>query len=198
MASEIPTERLLLQLQKLTSRLSEIVARDFLPLSEEQLNWKEEAHEWSIGECLSHLNSISKTHLEEISKAISQSPYRSPNTYFEQNWLGKRLVARVRLNQNNQIKKPRQSPSQYAPVFHATNIVQTFLDNQKQILQFLKSAQQIDIQKTKIPIAFGGLIKIPLGDVLQMIVYHHERHLVQAQRVRYTDGFPEQLPALHS
>lgn len=193
MASEIPTERLLAQLQKLTARLSEIVARDFLPLSQEQLNWKEMPSQWSIAECIEHLNKIATTHFDTIAQTIKNTPYKKSNIRFEQNWLGKRLIARVQLNSNNYISKPRQSSTQYAPTAtpYNTKSVELLLVHFNQILDFIKSSKSIDIQNTKIPVAFLGLVKLPLGDILQMIVYHFERHIVQAQRMLYSDGFPE-------
>ena len=42
---------------------------------------------------------------------------------------------------------------------------------------------EIDLGKIKIPISIAPFVKIKLGDTLRFIVYHNERHIVQAQNI---------------
>ena len=50
------------------------------------------------------------------------------------------------------------------------------------MLTYLKRAHQTDLNKIKIPVSILKWIKLNLGDVLQFLVAHNERHLLQAKR----------------
>ena len=58
-----------------------------------------------------------------------------------------------------------------------------FIEQQKLLLQILETSEKIDLGKIKIPISIAPFVKIKLGDTLRFIVYHNERHIVQAQNI---------------
>ena len=58
-----------------------------------------------------------------------------------------------------------------------------FIEQQKLLLQILENSEKIDLGKIKIPISIAPFVKIKLGDTLRFIVYHNERHIVQAQNI---------------
>lgn len=202
MSESISSQLLLQQLEKLTNRLSEIVARDFTSLSAEQLNWKPNSDRWSIAECLLHLNYFSKYYFPATKNGIVQAQKRKtkPNTTFKSSWWGNRMVEGVQLLPSNQAKKLLECPIKYDPTFQDASqidghqIVNVFLENQTALLEMLVTAKEVNIQKTKISVAFYGFLSIPLGNMFQYIIYHNERHIVQAQRVHYHDHFPGNTP----
>ena len=102
---------------------------------------------------------------------------------------------------DNNIKKHSDSPNKFNPILQSHShisgkeLIKKFLQNQDSILEFLDKAKAINIQSTYVPTAFYGLLRIRLGDMLKIIVYHIERHIVQAQRLLYNDNFPANTPS---
>lgn len=58
--------------------------------------------------------------------------------------------------------------------------VAEFLNQQEQLLQIIRLAQSKDIQQIKIPISIAKFLKLNLGDALQFLIVHNERHIQQA------------------
>ncbi|WMX12223.1 MULTISPECIES: DinB family protein [unclassified Aureispira] len=202
MPKTVQTITLLRELERLNQRLSEIVARDFANLSSEQLNWREHEEKWSIAECLLHLNYVADYYFPATLKAIknSKSKKSKPQAKFTRGWLGHYYASKFRLNLDNQMKSKIESPSKYNPRSISSSqlegkaIVQEFLANQDTLYSMLQDARLINLQKTRVYAAFLGLVSIQLGDMLKILVYHTERHIVQAQRILYHDYFPGNLP----
>jgi hypothetical protein len=198
MRKAISTAKLIKELNRLSLRLSEIVNRDFSNFSGNQINWKESKEKWSIAECLLHLNYVSEIHLPSILKAVSvlkkQNSASTPS--FKLSLLGNRTLKGIRLNNDNKIKRHIESPWKYNPKQNSSSkldgqkIVEDFLNHQNTLIQMISDSKSINLEKLKIPVYLFGLICISTGDLLNILVYHNERHIVQAQRVHYHDDFP--------
>jgi hypothetical protein len=202
MPKTVPTKELLFELNRLNQRLSEIVARDFSNLSSDQLNWREHADKWSIAECLMHLNYVADYYFPATLKAITTAKIKNskPQDQFTRGWLGHRYASKFRLNLDNQIKSKIESPSKYDPrrtspsTLDGKKIIADFLERQQTLQVVLEDALAINLQKTRVYAALWGLVSIQLGDMLKILIYHTERHTVQAQRILYHDYFPGNLP----
>jgi hypothetical protein len=202
MPKTVQTKELLADLNRLNKRLSEIIARDFPNLSSDQLNWRAQEDEWSIAECLMHLNYVADYYFPSTLNAIKNAKAKKskPQEKFTRGWLGHRYASKFRLNLENQIKGRIESPSKYNPrsmsssILDGKKIIADFLEKQQVIDKMLQDAQTINLQKTRVHAAFWGLVSIQLGDMLKVLVYHTERHSVQAQRILYHDYFPGNLP----
>lgn len=202
MATPIVTGALLQELERLSTRLSEIIERDFEPLSRDQLNWRPAPQKWSILECLLHLNYFAGHYFPPIQKALQAGRNTRPATHFTSSWLGEHYLQKYRLPIDNQLKRRLEAPPQYAPPESAPQhsdlspkeVLHTFEQHQKQLLEFLRQAHLINLQRISVPAFWWGLVKLRLGDLLQILVYHNERHIVQAQRVLYHDHFPGNVP----
>lgn len=202
MPKTVSTKELLTELNRLNRRLSEIAARDFPGLSSDQLNWREQADKWSIAECLLHLSYAVDYYFPTTLKAIESAKARKSKakTSFTRGWLGHYYANQFRLTVDNQTKSMLDSPSKYDPrkssssTLDGKTIVANFLEKQQTLHLMLQDAALINLQKTRVSIGFGGFMNIQLGDMLKLLVYHNERHIVQAQRILYHDSFPGNLP----
>lgn len=198
MASKhIRTKELLNQLERLSQRLLEIVARDFSALNKKQFNWKELDDKWSIVECFIHINKVYDANFPELERLISdaQKAQLKPNTSFKGTWFANRFLQKIQLGINSYPSKTSISPVKYAPdsenlEHDGSIIITTFLKNQQFLLELIEKMKFINIQKPKLSVALMGLIKFSLGDLIKILVYHTERHIVQAQRILYHDDFP--------
>ncbi|BDS11691.1 DinB family protein [Aureispira anguillae] len=202
MPKTVDTQHLIRQLERLNQRLSEIVARDFPNLTNEQLNWREKEGKWSIAECLTHLNYVADYYFPATLKTIASAQARKtkPLPTFTRGWLGHYYVSKFRLRPDNQVKNKLESPLKYNPQLisssqlNGATVIKDFLERQQLIDKMLSDSKTINIQKARVYALFFGFVNIRLGDMLKMLIYHTERHIVQAQRILYHDYFPGNFP----
>lgn len=48
--------------------------------------------------------------------------------------------------------------------------------------ELLDQAQKINLSSVKTAISLTSLVKIKLGDTLRFMIYHNERHILQAEK----------------
>jgi hypothetical protein len=178
------SNELLSQLEVITQKCIE-EAQKFQLLTLEQLNYKADEKSWSILECLEHLNLYGDFYIDEIGKQMKASKYQVPAENCKSSLLGSHFTKVMKVNDDkiktmktfvNMDPKDSQLPK---------SIVQRFIDQQQEYLKLLDKAKGVNIQKTKTSITISKLIKLRLCDTLMVVVYHNERHIWQANRVRY-------------
>jgi len=65
-----------------------------------------------------------------------------------------------------------------------------FIDQQNQVIRYMKSTEDLDAEKIIISSPVTNLVTYSLMDAYRIIITHEKRHLLQAKRVSETDGFP--------
>ena len=60
------------------------------------------------------------------------------------------------------------------------NVLLEFLDQQERYLGVIEAAREVDIRAQRVPLSVFKSIKISVGDMLQVLVYHNQRHMAQA------------------
>ena len=168
----------------------EKVQNTFGNLSPEQINWKPRADSWSVGQCLDHLiksNEAFDEQFQALAKGEKKPSFwekYSPLTGFFGNFLLKSLK-----NDAKKFKAPSKAivpPSDISP-----DIVEQFVKHQGDIVEKLKSLENIDLQKTVVTSPFLKLMTYRLDIALEIGVEHEKRHFRQAERVMQTEGFPK-------
>jgi len=148
----------------------------------DQLNWKPTAEKWSVLECLEHLNRYGDFYLPEIENRIQKASKVTGETIFKSgvlgNYFSNSMLPKEKLNKMNTFKSMN-------PVGSDLDIstLQKFIRQQKQILDLLNQARQVDLTKTKTAISISKWIKLRLGDTFRVVIYHNQRHIVQANKV---------------
>ncbi|MGK7397005.1 MAG: DinB family protein [Candidatus Cyclobacteriaceae bacterium M3_2C_046] len=157
-------------------------AQNLKLLKPEQLNWKVDHSSWSILECIEHLNLYGDFYLPEIGKQIQSSHYKSAEEY-KSGWLGiffaNSLLPKDKLNKMKTFKDKDPLGSALD-----SQTLDRFIDQQKQTVHLLNQARQVHLMKTKTAISITKWIKLQLGDTFRVLIYHNQRHLVQAEKVR--------------
>ena len=190
----IPTKELLLNLTKDTQHIIKTAQAEILPLSEHQRTWKSSTEKWSVAECLEHLNIYGRYYLPQIQQALQKNTDSSPKTNYSGGWLGNYFVNSM-LPKEQAVANKMKTPKGYNPTnlpMKNQNYLQDFLDQQQQILQLLEEAQNVNLQKIKIPISLSKWLKIRLGDTFRFVIAHNQRHVLQAQNVIKIENFPKQ------
>lgn len=178
---KISTKDLLENLKDLTKDHIQIVSQ-LKKESDEILNWKQDSESWSILECIEHLNRYGEFYIPEISLRISQAKH-SNVPIFKSNWLGTYFSNTVSYKEKlNKMKtfsvmNPNNSNLE-------NTVLDTFVEHQHQLLNLLKNAEKVHLDRTKTAISISKLIKLKIGDTFRVVIFHNQRHLKQAERAK--------------
>lgn len=157
------------------------VEHDFMPLASQELNWKPLPEQWSVAECLEHLNIYSRYYNPAMEQAIAAGKKHASVDRFESNWFGNFSVKSVHPdNTKKQNTLKRLNPSQSAI---PNDVIEDFLKHQKKLQELIAQSGSVNLNKIKIPAEIAKLMKLKLGDCLRFVVAHEQRHIQQAKRV---------------
>ncbi|CAM3825035.1 DinB family protein [Pontibacter korlensis] len=171
------------QLSQTVRNLSDIVAHSFSSLSLVDLNYKPAPDKWSMLECLEHLNRYSRYYNPVLTKAVAQSS--SDEIYvtgINYSWIGKKSLEMVRPQNMKKHKTVKHMNPNNSQLTRAT--VEEFLLHQQELLQLLYDARKVNLNRKAVPVEFFKLLKMRLGESLEFMVVHQERHIQQALRVK--------------
>ncbi len=160
-----------------------------VPLDDAQFNWRPSPKQWSISECLAHLNVVDGLELPLISEEIDrgrsagftgQGPFRYG--YFNR-WFVRFMDAPPKFR----VPAPR---AYLPPAGHRKDeVVPEFLSIHDRILGLIEKANGLDLARIKVPSPVGR-IKFSLGPRFALLASHDRRHLWQAWQVRKHRDFP--------
>jgi hypothetical protein len=149
-----------------------------LPL--EYLNRKPGAGSWSALECMEHLNRFSEFYLTEFKARIHRSPH-ARSEQFTSGWFGNYFANLVRPGENI-TKMPAPPDKNPSGTKLDKSTLRQFITHQEETLKVLEQARKVNLEKTRAGTSITRLIKLKLGDLLRVLVYHNQRHLQQAQK----------------
>lgn len=160
-------------------------------LSEEQLSWTSAPESWSVAQCLDHLAATSKAFEPYLTAAIAKGmekwPTSSPVPY-RPSMVGGWLIKQVVPEATRKVPSPKVFRPSHSPAIE--NVLEKFLHQQEQFLNFVRKAEGLDYNKTRLRSPVSALMRYSLADAFVVTVVHGWRHLAQARRVCATPGFP--------
>lgn len=158
-------------------------ARHFKTLTLEQLNFRNSAGEWSILQCLEHLNLYGNFYLTKIEEQILNQQTGDGRFIFKSGLLGNYFANMIQVKENKVKKyKALKRMTSERPLLTTTTL-ERFLKQQELLKTLIKKCDNIDLNKPKIETALNSLIKLNMGDTLRFMVYHTERHVLQAKNI---------------
>lgn len=185
---KISTDNLLNDLRERTTFcLRKAEAFREYPLSAQ--NAKAAANRWSALECLEHLNRYGNFYLPELAKRIAESPHPASPT-FTSGFIGDRFAKMLLPGTKKMSTFASMNPSGSQL---SEQVVQTFIGQQQQLLQLLEKAHKVNLNKTKTSISISKLLKLRLGDTLRVVIYHNQRHILQAEAALAASKAAEQM-----
>ena len=160
-------------------------------LSEEQLNWKPAADRWSIAQCLYHLTVSTEKFGSYFTAAIALGRNKYPITappVYRPSWMGGWLIRQLLPEVTRKMTAPKIFRPSHSETFHHS--LDHFLKQQEHFLDFVRQAEGLDYNKTRLRSPVTPLVRYSLADAFVLIAVHGQRHLGQARRVRETPAFP--------
>lgn len=179
---KIANHELIRELMEITSA-NLVSAKQLKTLSENELNFRNSENEWSILECIEHLNLYGDYYLPQIQRQLLTGKSVPTTTVFETGFIGNWFtnLMKVKEGKVKKMKSPKDKNPQNSALTPVT--IDRFIKQLESLQRFLQDAARIDLIKAKTPISISRLIKLRLGDTLRFLVYHNERHVLQAERV---------------
>ncbi|WP_064196644.1 MULTISPECIES: DinB family protein [Emticicia] len=150
-------------------------------LSDERLLKPSSSGGWSIAQCLEHLNSYGLYYLPLFEKGLAASQEDLSIETIKSTWLGKLAIDSMNPEKGKKKFKAMKGHIPEASL-DATAVIAEFINQQEQLLQILRIAKNKRMQQIKIPISIAKFLKLHLGDAIQFLVIHNERHIQQANR----------------
>ncbi|MCP4443284.1 MAG: DinB family protein [Aureispira sp.] len=156
--------------------------QNFSQLPLESMNWQESPKKWSVAQCFEHLNIYCDYYFKVMKDLMDSSPKTKGGDYdCQSSWLGRKSIESVDPKNKKKIKTMGRFNPKLPEI--RENGIQVFLEYQQKFLGLLKEAEQVNINKIKVPIEFFKLLKLRLGDCIEFMVAHQQRHMQQALNV---------------
>lgn len=158
-------------------------------LSAEQLNWRPAPNSWGVGHCLHHLYVTNDVYLSAIAMALAgRSP--APVQEITPGWFGRWFIRNV-IEPSPQSRR-RRAPRKIVPARQIdASILDLFLQSNVGARDLIRRASAHDVNRIRFRNPFVPLIRFTVGTGLEIVSRHQRRHLLQAERVKRTPGFPQ-------
>lgn len=157
----------------------------------EQLRWKPEPKEWSIGQCLAHLvisNSCYFPRLEAINAG-----YHRPKSWERLHFLARLWGPLLIRSFDPQQSIPMPAPGIFRPPEHIAGpqIIDEFLSKQLKLVDIMRASADLDLEQIIVTSPEADFVIYTLIDTYRILIVHELLHIQQAEQVMANPGFPK-------
>jgi hypothetical protein len=158
-------------------------------LTATQLNWQPRPGAWSVGQCLEHLCISNEVYARPIAAALNGAPSGRVDE-ITPGWFGRWFI-RNYIEPTTQKTRAR-APRKIAPVATRidASILDRFIASNDKVRELVSLGCEHDVNRVRFKNPFVPLIRFTVGTGFQIIARHNHRHLLQAERVTQSPGFP--------
>ncbi len=162
--------------------------KELIDLPKDKLTIKPSAEEWSILECIDHMNKATELYIDQIEEKIDHlRPSRKEQ--FKKTWLANKFTKMLAPTEQGEIKSKMKTLAGFVPHSNPdTTVVGRFLNNCDRIEKILKKANNNDLRSFKVTTALGPILKFYIGDALDFILTHNQRHVIQVKNTLSVDS----------
>jgi hypothetical protein len=159
-------------------------------LSRVQFNWRPTIGQWSIAECLGHLNIMGSQQLVVIDAGIREARTQGwfASGPFTPGFLARRFIRAS----EPPVRRRRRADALFVPASDqsADIVVPAIVDLQEQLLGRVRLSNGLDLARIRVDAPGRGLLRLNLMELLLFLAAHERRHLAQAWQVRRDPRFP--------
>lgn len=156
-------------------------AKAFQCRSLKDLNWRPVPTSWSVLECVEHLNLYGDFYIPQIEKVIRENKFPGEKVFksgYVGNYFAQMMLPGEKLKKIKTFKNKNPLGSKLDK-----STIEKFIDQQKAILDLLSRASAVSLSRTKTGTSISKIIRLKLGDTLRVVIFHNQRHILQAQKV---------------
>jgi hypothetical protein len=158
-------------------------------LDEDLLAWSPEPGRWSMAHCFEHLAVTASSYHPRIAAAIDRHPAtNASDDPYRPTWIGRKFVDSMR---DTTGRRRFKAPAPFRPANDpAPGSADRLIASIEELDGLLERAARADLVRAKISSPVVPLLRLNLGEALELQVVHIARHLAQARRVREHRDFP--------
>jgi hypothetical protein len=161
--------------------------------SPQQLAWKPSAEAWSMAECAEHVLRTERAYGKRVQACIAEAPKADPDAgRYRARWImRKAFYPFVSPDSARKMKTfAPVEPVEAGDSSAAERIVRETAQHHRGLLPLIAEAEGVDLRRARMTSPLFSLAKYQLGEALEILVLHAQRHLQQAERVAEAPGFP--------
>ena len=156
------------------------VARDMVAeRSSEDLLWRPEPAEWGVADCFEHLIATGQAYHTLIRQAMESAPTVAGEVSYRPRWFGRWFIRSS--GPEGRIRVRARGP--FVPRSTSPDAPDRFAALQDEFLELVDAAREKNLQAIRVPSPLSRFLALTLGECLELLVRHQQRHLQQAQRV---------------
>ncbi len=167
------------------------VAELFQEHSEAKLTWKPSAAGWSIAECVDHLAVTGEAYYGRIGDSVERVKGSAASARgYRPRWLARLFLRFVSPEGTKRVKAPKRFQPGAASAA-GVSVGTQFVEQQQELIELIERARDCDLNAGRFGSPVTSLLRFSIGEALQMMVFHQQRHLAQMQRVLAAEGCPK-------
>jgi hypothetical protein len=171
-------------------KISDDAQKTFGNLAPGQLNWKQSAESWSVGQCFDHLIKTNTPFFGDLDRIVAgehKNPLWGKLPFLTDFW-GRFILKAVAPENTKKSKNPKAFSPATSDV--DANIIDKFVEHQRKVIEYVTATKNLDLTKIVVTSPVAPFVTYRLTDGYKIIVQHEKRHFRQAERVTQTEGFP--------
>jgi hypothetical protein len=165
--------------------------KNFVPLTQEQLNWKIDNNKWSILQCIEHINKTNGAYRKIFQDLIDIGYHPglwtriNPLTAFT----GRKILQFVEETPTRKLPAPANLlPS--SSMLDAS-VLRTFCQETSTLIKILDQLKPMNTRQMKIASPLSFLVTLRVSDAIKLLQQHTKRHINQAYNVKLHRLFPK-------
>ena len=156
----------------------------------DQFNWRPAPGQWSISECLTHLNVVDGIDADLLARAVIAARAKGWTSAgpFRYGALSTWLIGKL----EPPVKMKTTAPKIYVPPPDQPleTVQREFYRIHDRLVEILGMAEGLDLARIKVPTPLARWIHFSFTQRVRLLAAHDRRHLWQAWQVPQAPGFP--------
>jgi DinB superfamily len=159
-------------------------------LSPDQLTWRPPEGGWSVVECLEHLSMTNEMYADAADRVLAEAPQIHPSRApdFRPGVICARFIRMFQPGRGRYPAPKPFRPDVARPV--GVGAVERFFSVHARTSDVIARMAHVDLTHTKIASPLSSLIRFRMGDMMDFLLVHSKRHVLQAERVILHADFP--------
>lgn len=160
------------------------------PLTEEQLNWKQDARRWSVAQCLQHMTLTLLLYPREVERMIADAKARhaAGGRPFRAGIVAGWIIGGMEPPPRMRVRTSRRAEPE--ATFRRGEVLAAFESAHAKLRELIIACEGVPLDHARMRSPFMPLFRFTLRQALQVNLAHARRHLWQARQVRQHPRFP--------